>query len=89
MKRMMFGPLLLLAAMVSPEARPIPAALARASTFQPVSGATAQATVSIRIMSGVRFGLDHPGDAPGGVRRSAELTDHDGQAHPAELLEFQ
>jgi hypothetical protein len=59
------------------------------SNFRPVAGATATATVSIRVISGVRFGADHiDGDALGS-RRKAQLTDAAGQPRDAELLEFQ
>jgi hypothetical protein len=59
------------------------------SNFRPVAGATATATVSIRVISGVRFGAGHvEGDALGS-RRKALLTDAAGQPRDAELLEFQ
>lgn len=86
---MMFAPILLITAMLSPEARPVSPALARASVFRPASSATARATVSIRIVSGAKFGSSYSGEAPGAVRRAARLTDRDGQLLAIELLEFQ
>jgi hypothetical protein len=77
---MMIGPVLFLAAMASPQAQ---------STFQPIGGATARATASVRIVSGVRFGHGRLADAPGAIRRPAMLTDREGRSRPAELLEFQ
>ncbi len=89
MTRAMIGPILLLAAMVSSEARSAPPTPAGTAMFQPTGGATAQATASIRIVSGVRFGLDFTEEAAGATRRPALLVDRDGQSRPAELLEFQ
>jgi len=79
----MFGSILFLAAMVSPQAQP------DARTFQPIGGTTARATASVRIVSGVRCGRERSADAPGAVRRPARLIDRYGQSQPAELLEFQ
>jgi len=83
MVTVMIGPLLLIAAMTPPQAQPV------APAFQPVSGATARATVSVRIVSGVRFGLGHSAEAPGAIRRKTRMADSDGSVHRAELLEFQ
>lgn len=89
MTRMMFGPLALLAASVSPAPPAVsPAAEAVANNRATIS-ATAHATVSIRIVSGVRFGADEVSGAEGAARRKAVLTGADGSAHPVELLEFQ
>lgn len=61
----------------------------KAASFRPASGATANATVSIRIISGVRFGANYiEGDSVAN-RRKAQLTDEAGQPRDAELLEFQ
>jgi hypothetical protein len=79
----MIGPLILLAAIVSPQPQPTKAA------FQPVSSATARASVSIRIMSGTSFGAGYTAATPGASRRASQLTDAAGQGRPAELLEFQ
>jgi hypothetical protein len=86
MKRMMVGPLLFLAASVSPQPQLQPA--------QPVAPArhtraTAHATATIRIISGVRFGPSYAASVAGADRRSSRLTDADGTTRPAELLEFQ
>jgi hypothetical protein len=89
MTRVMIGPIFILAAMVSSGSQAAPANPARSSAFRPVSGATARATASIRIISGVRFGSDYSGDAAGAIRRPARLVDRDGQSLSAELLEFQ
>ena len=43
----------------------------------------------IEIISGVEFGPDHLDVPPDAHRRSARLTDYDGQTRSAELLEFQ
>jgi hypothetical protein len=89
MTRVMIGPILILAAMVSSGDQAASANQARSSAFHPVSEATARATVSIRIISGVKFGRDYSGTAAGAIRRPARLVDHDGQPRSAELLEFQ
>jgi len=85
MTRMMFGPILLLAASVSPIAP------ASSPAPRPVASyrATATATASIRIISGVRFGPGQISGAAGADRRKAQLADADGLIRPAELLEFQ
>lgn len=88
MTRMLIGPVLLLAAMVSPEIRPAPPALQRIAKFQPTSGVTARATASVRIVSGIRFGHGMASDAVGATRRSVRLAEPDGIV-PVELLEFQ
>jgi len=89
MTRVMIGPMILFAAVVSSGGQPALAVLTRSSAFQPVSGATARATASVRIVSGVKFGPSHSGDVSNAIRRPARLTDQAGQAQPAELLEFQ
>ena len=85
----MFGPLILLAASVSLPARPVSPAPNGVASFKPVSRATAQATVSIRILSGVSFGEGRLTGGEGGLRRKALLADADGTARAAELIEFQ
>jgi hypothetical protein len=89
MTRMVIGPLLLLAAMVSPEARPLPPAPERFAKFQPTSGATGRATASVRIVSAARFGPGKADGAAGGTRRAVRLIERDGTVRSAELLEFQ
>jgi len=83
---MMFGPLILLAASVSPLPAPAPAG---AASFRPVSSVTARATVSIKVISGVSFGASHASGTAGASRTSTELSDAAGLMRPAELLEFQ
>ena len=84
----MLGSLVLfMASVVSASAAP-PAADSRPA-FRPKSGASATATVSIRIVSGVRFGSDHVEGDRIASRRKALLTDAAGQLRGAELLEFQ
>jgi len=77
----MIGPILMLAALAAPQSS--------TASFQPIGGASARATASVRIVSGVRFGHGRSADAPGAIRRPARLTDRNGRSHPAELLEFQ
>jgi hypothetical protein len=89
MTRMMMGPIVLFAAMLSSGDQPSLAASAHSSAFLPVSGATARATASIRIVSGVKFGPDYSESVAGAIRRPARLIDRDGQSLSAELLEFQ
>jgi chorismate synthase len=89
MTRMMFGPLVLLAASVSPLAQPAAPAGERMPIFQPSSGATAQATARIRVISGVKFGAGHAAATAGAEHRQDMITDADGQMRPAEMLEFQ
>ena len=85
----MIGPLILLAATVSPPTRPIAPASEGVAKFQPSSAVTVRATASVRIVSGVRFGSGETGKAPGAVRRKVQLSDAGGPAYPVELLEFQ
>jgi len=89
MTRMMIGPMILFAAVVSSGGQPAAAVSIRSSSFQPISGATARATASIRVISGAKFGPDYSGNAAGAIRRPARLIDRDGRAQSAELLEFQ
>lgn len=58
-----------------------------ASSFP--SKASATATATIRVISGVRFGSAYPEGDRRGSRREAQLTDSAGNLHDAELLEFQ
>lgn len=83
----MLGPLILFLASIAPP--PVPPAGEGGSNFRPMTGATATATVSIRVISGVRFGADLSESATPGSRRKAQLTDAAGQPRDAELLEFQ
>ena len=88
MTRNMVGPMLILAALASP-AVPALEQATQPTHLRPGLSATARATVSIRIVSGVRFGSDQHSVAVGADRRKAELTDADGLVRSAELLEFQ
>jgi hypothetical protein len=85
----MFGPIVLLAASVSPASPAAPPAPDGMTYSRPAISATAHAIVSIRIVSGVRFGSDEISGAEGADRRTSVLVDADGLARPAELLEFQ
>jgi hypothetical protein len=85
----MFGPLILLAASVSPSSAPPMAGAQQSAAFRATSRASAQATVTIRVISGVRFGADQSMTAPGADRRSSLLADASGTPRAAELLEFQ
>ena len=89
MQRLMFGPLVLLAASVSPSPPAAAPAAERHSTAPQRLRATTTATVSIRIISGARFGSGQQAEMPGADRRSAVLSDANGLSRPAELLEFQ
>lgn len=89
MARAMLGPFLLVAASISPAQPALPPARQGAASFHPASGVTAHATVSIRIVSGVRFGDGQLGEASPGARRTAEISEPDGTVRAAELLEFQ
>lgn len=88
MTRMMVGPFVYLAALVSPMPHPAQPAMTRPAASQPVR-ATAQARASITIISGARFGPSYSAPVAGAHRRSGRLTDADGTDRPAELLEFQ
>ena len=85
----MFGPLVLLAASIAPAQPALTPAAQDAAGFQPTSSATAHATVSIRIVSGVRFGADQLEGAETASRRQGWIRDPNGLARPADLLEFQ
>jgi hypothetical protein len=61
----------------------------KANSFRPVATASAHATARITVISGVKFGEDYSDVPASARRRSADLTDYDGQVRPAELLEFQ
>jgi hypothetical protein len=89
MTRMMFGPLVLLAASASPAPPAVSPAAGTVDNSRPAISATARATVSIRIVSGVRFGSGEVSGADGATRRKAVLADADGSLRPAEILEFQ
>jgi hypothetical protein len=62
---------------------------AEGGTSQLRARVTAQATATIRIVSGVRFGEAYPEGDRSGSRRKAQLTDAAGNLRDAELLEFQ
>lgn len=85
---MMFGTLILLAASVS-ASHPVSPVRNDAANFRALSGVSARATVSIRIMSGVKFGPDTLSGAEGATRRQSQIVDATGQMRSAELLEFQ
>lgn len=89
MAPMMFGPLVLLAASASPIAPALPPAGQGVVNYRATSTATAHATVSIRIVSGVRFGDGQISGAENATRRTAEIREPEGLVMPAELLEFQ
>jgi len=89
MTRIMFGPLVLLAASASPAAPAVPTAPDGMTNSRPTVTATAHAMARIRIISGVRFGSEEISGAEGAARRKAVLADADGAIRPAELLEFQ
>lgn len=89
----MSGPLILIAAIVSPTAAPAPP-LAHAPSFhapsiQASAAATARATASIRIVSGVSFGSGHPDKVSGAAVRATHVNDAEGLPSTAYLLEFQ
>ena len=86
---MMYGPLLLLAASVSPASPAPPPAPRGIPDYRPTSGATAHAMVSITIISGVRFGADQISGAENAARRTAKVREPDGLVRSANLLEFQ
>jgi hypothetical protein len=86
---MVFGPVLLLAALVSPEIRPPAPAPTAIAKFRPTGGATARATASVRIVSGVRVSRDNSALAPGAHRRTIYLAEQGGIVQLVEILEFQ
>ena len=89
MAPMMYGPLVLLAASVSPASPALPPVRQSVANYRASSSATAHATVSITIISGVRFGAEQVSGAETATRRKAEITEPDGLVRLAELLEFQ
>ena len=88
MPRIMVGSLFLILASAS-SLSATPQLAGNAPAFQPTPGARATATVSIRVISGARFGSDHVADETAATRRKSQLTDSAGQPREAELLEFQ
>ena len=84
----MLAPIALLLASVA-SASAAPQADGRSSPIGPKISATAQATATIRVISGVRFGESYPEGDSVGSRRKALLTDAAGNPRDAELLEFQ
>ena len=84
----MSGPLILIAAIVSPTAAPMPP-LAHAPSFHANSSATARATASVRIVSGVSFGSGHPAKVSGAAIRATQVNDAEGLPRTAYLIEFQ
>jgi hypothetical protein len=85
---MMIAPLLL-AAVIHSTGVPAEQPSASISKFAPVSGASARATASVRIVSGASFGPERSVSMPGALRRTAQISDPNGQLRSAELLEFQ
>jgi hypothetical protein len=84
----MVGPLLLWAAAALPQSVPATPA-PNSSGFHPTATASAHATARIMVISGAKFGQGYSAVPSGAYRRSARLTDYDGQARSVELLEFQ
>lgn len=84
----MAGPLLLLAAFMSPASDATPPARDRAAQVRPAR-VSARATATIRVVSGVRFGASYTAEVAGADRRSSRITNADGTIRQAELLEFQ
>lgn len=84
----MIGPMLLLAAgaLTQPVVRPV---VQKPAGFHPTATVSAHATARIMVISGVKFGEGFSEFPASASRRSANLTDYDGQIRPAELLEFQ
>ena len=85
----MFGPLVLLAVSIAPASPAFSSVGQGVADFRPTSSATAHATVSIRIVSGVQFGQDQLEGAETASRRNAMIREPDGLVRSAELLEFQ
>jgi len=86
---MMIHSLLLFAAAHSAGFPPAERSPEPAAKFAPTGGATARATASVRIVSGVSFGPGLSAATPGADRRHARIVDREGQSRSAELLEFQ
>jgi len=84
----MLASLVLFMASVASASVTLPSAENRPA-FRPSSGASATATVSIRVISGVRFGSGHVEGDRSASRRKSQLTDAAGQLRDAEILEFQ
>ena len=80
----MVGLLMVLAAASPPQAT---ASHSPAPAFR--ATASARATARIQVISGAKFGPSFTEVPPSALRRSARLTDYDGQVRSAELLEFQ
>ena len=85
----MLGPVVLLAALASPVTPVMEQAAQPIAGTRPAIRATAHATATVRIISGVRFGPNQLSGASGADRRRATLADADGLERPADLLEFQ
>jgi hypothetical protein len=85
---MMIAPLLL-AAVIHTTGVPVEQPSASISKFAPVSGASARATASVRIVSGASFGPGRGNTPSSASRRKTQIADQDGQWRSAELLEFQ
>jgi hypothetical protein len=86
--RAMVGPLLLLAAAALPQSAPA-AVPEKSASVRPSLTVSARATARITVISGVKFGAAYSAVPASAQRRSASLTDYDGQVRSAELLEFQ
>jgi len=76
----MLGPVLLLAALASPPTPAAEQAVQPIGEIRPATRATAHATATIRIISGVRFGPGQLSGASGADRRQAVLADADGSS---------
>lgn len=85
----MFGPLALLAASISPVPPAHPPVSQTIAPYRPATGATAHATASITIISGVRFGEGPDSGGENAIRRTTRIREQDGIVRPAYLLEFQ
>jgi hypothetical protein len=84
----MVGSIVLFMASIA-SASAAPAMAVSGPSFRPSTSATSRSTVTIRVISGVRFGSDHVEGDSLASRRKARLTDAAGQLRDAELLEFQ
>ena len=84
----MLGPMLLLAAgaLTQPVAKPV---AQEPAGFRPTATVSAHATARIMVISGAKFGEGLSEIPASASRRSANLTDYDGQIRSSELLEFQ
>jgi hypothetical protein len=84
----MMGSLVLFLASIAP-APTAPQSATTVPTYRPTAAASATATVTIKVISGVRFGSSNVEGDRTASRRKAQLTDAAGQLRDAEILEFQ